>query len=173
MQRKLVAVCAILLLSAVGLISQGPASGPHATITGTVTDQTGAVVANVPVAVTNADTKAVVTSNTSSTGNYSVTGLTSGKHTLTIEMPGFKKYSRENITLLGGQVLRQDVQLELGTVSDTIIVTPTTTVLQIDSAEITHRISLEDMRRLPPYEFGFDGTTNLRDPYTTAGMLPG
>jgi len=65
-----------------------------ATMTGTVSDQSGAVVANVAVRARHIDTGEVLSSTTTSTGNYSISQMPIGAYEITLEAPGFKTYRR-------------------------------------------------------------------------------
>lgn len=68
-------------------------------IVGTVTDSTGAVVAEATITVTNVDTGTTVKTTSDSSGNYVVTPLPVGNYTVTVEARGFKKSVSEGIRL--------------------------------------------------------------------------
>jgi len=86
----------------------------RATITGSVADPAGAVVANAPIAARNTETGAIYQGATSATGNYTLSQLPAGSYELTVTVPGFKKYVRQNIVVQVAQTLRLDVALEVG-----------------------------------------------------------
>src|SRR5580698_4686830 len=96
----------------------------NGTITGTITDASGAVAPNVAIDVKNADTGAVFHSGTSNTGNY-VVPVPAGKYAVTVTASGFKKYVRSNLVVQTANDTRLDVTLELGALTDTITVTDT------------------------------------------------
>src|SRR4051812_44255587 len=77
-----------------------------ATITGTVADASGAVVAEVPVEVRNVETGQLFSASTSGTGNYTVAQLPVGEYNLTITAPGFKVYSHTGFRLVAQQTMR-------------------------------------------------------------------
>src|SRR5262245_3113372 len=81
------------------------------TITGIVTDPTGAVVANASVEATNADTGLAYKAISTETGNFTVPQLPVGRYQLSVEVPGFKKYSRQGLAIAAAQVLRNDIGL--------------------------------------------------------------
>src|SRR3954463_3542270 len=83
-------------------------------IVGTVTDPSGAVVPNVNIVVTNVDTGIRSSAATDSVGNYTVTQLPPGRYQVEAELPGFKKFVRQNVTLEMTRQLRIDVALETG-----------------------------------------------------------
>ena len=75
-------------------------------ITGTVTDTTGAVVANVAIEARQLETGAVFPTTSTSTGSYTLTELPVGPYEVTATVAGFKKYVRSGITVQVAQTLR-------------------------------------------------------------------
>jgi hypothetical protein len=84
------------------------------TITGTIADPAGAVVPNAAVQIRNVETGAVYQAGASATGNYTLGQLPAGLYELSVDVPGFKKYVRQNITVEVAQTYRVDVVLEVG-----------------------------------------------------------
>ena len=78
-----------LVLSSPAAFGQGSAS-----IVGTITDPSGAVIPNAKITITGVDTGFVRTTTTNTTGNYSAPELPNGRYQLTIEVQGFKTYER-------------------------------------------------------------------------------
>ena len=62
------------------------------TITGTISDSTGAVVSGAPVQVRNIETGAVYPAGTSATGNYTLAQLPAGQYEMSVTVPGFKTF---------------------------------------------------------------------------------
>src|SRR5580698_9735012 len=83
-----------LVLGSVGLLR---AQSDRGTITGTVTDQTGAVIVGASVTATNVATGVSVKATTSSAGDYEVPLLPSGAYQLTVEQTGLKKSIQSGI----------------------------------------------------------------------------
>src|SRR5438067_3061559 len=81
------------------LAFNAPAQTSSSSITGTVTDASGAVVANARVEAKNEETGLVYNSVTTSTGNYSFPSLTPGRYTITVRQPGFRTYTSTNNAL--------------------------------------------------------------------------
>src|SRR5579859_1160505 len=96
---KRISQLAVLLLSA----SAGFGQTVLATVTGTITDQAGAVVANAPVSLKNVETGQTYAAASSAAGNYTVTQLPIGDYTLTVAVPGFRTYAHEKFHLSAGQ----------------------------------------------------------------------
>jgi hypothetical protein len=71
------------------------AQSDRGTITGTVSDPAGAVVAGAPIEARNVETGAVYQAATTATGNYTLAQLPTGTYELTVTVTGFKKYVRQ------------------------------------------------------------------------------
>jgi hypothetical protein len=149
----------------------------QATLTGTITDQSGAVVANAPVTVTHIETGTVISGATSATGNYTVSQLAIGTHNVTVALSGFKTYKRENVQLAAAQVLRLDISLEIGAQTESVTVTAAASMMKTDSSAVVHNITLDQMRNLPLMPVngaaGSASSNGFRDPFAVAQMLPG
>src|SRR4030088_531825 len=111
-------VAAILLFS----VSSSFGQTSQATITGTIADPTGAAVANAPVEVHNLETGAVFKVASTDTGNYTVPQLPVGDYSIDVAVPGFKRYSHTKFHLIAGQMMREDIALEVGSVGDAVTV---------------------------------------------------
>ena len=118
------------------LISAAHAQQTTATLTGTVTDPTGAVVAGVTITATNLATNAVRETLTAETGSYTLPFLPAGDYSVTAVAPGFQKQKIDRITLQVQQTARVDVQLRIGDVAETINVEAFAAVLQTDNATV-------------------------------------
>src|SRR3954447_6955129 len=105
-------VCSLRILSA-----QSTAS-----ITGTITDSSGAIVPGATVTLVNSETRATVLGKSNDSGIYLVSFLSPGNYSFSVESPSFRRYVR-NLTLVTGQVLSLDLTLEVGATSDTLTVT--------------------------------------------------
>src|SRR5690348_18425002 len=75
------------------------AQSDRSTITGTISDPAGAVIANAAVQAKNVDTGAVYTAASTTTGNYNLSQLPTGNYELTVTVPGFKRYVRPGVPL--------------------------------------------------------------------------
>src|SRR5437773_1944802 len=106
----------------IGLCAPGFAQINRGTIKGTVTDQSGAVVAGASVTATHVATGVDSKATTENNGSFTIPFLPPGVYRVTVEQPGFKKAVFENITLPVGDTIRQDVTLAVGEVSQTVSV---------------------------------------------------
>jgi hypothetical protein len=107
-----------------------------ATLTGTVTDPAGAVVANVTITVTHLATNAVREARTDDTGSFTLPFLPAGDYAVSATTSGFQTQKIDRVTLQVQQTARVDIQLRIGNVSETISVEATAVVLQTDTATV-------------------------------------
>jgi len=121
----------------------------NGTLLGTVTDATGAAIADANVTVTLTSTGAQHSSVSNGSGNFTFPDLQPGIYTLTIDAKGFKKAEQRNINLLANTSTRVDMGLQPGSVSETVTVTTAPPVLQTDRADISTKIEAVSMEELP------------------------
>ena len=121
----------------------------NATLLGTVTDATGASVANAKVTATEAATSAVHESVTNESGNYAFPGLQPGIYTVAVEAKGFKKALQQSIDLPSNSTTRVDLVLVPGNVTETVTVTTAPPLLQTDRADISTKIESEKLADMP------------------------
>ena len=136
----------IIIGSASLLYAQGGANG---TILGTVTDNSGAVVANVKIEVTNVDTGVRTIGQASSSGDFTVPYLQPGTYRVTVEAAGFQKSVVDNINLSVAQQARVNVTMKPGLVSETVQVEANAVALDTDSAAITQEVTRQQVDQLP------------------------
>jgi hypothetical protein len=125
------------------------AQAVSASITGTITDASSAVVARAKVTITEMNTNVahVVMSNES--GNFNLLNIPPGRYEVAIEMAGFKKEVRGNIDVVVDSTARVDMQLSPGNVTETVEVSATAPVLKADRADVTTTISQTQIEDLP------------------------
>ena len=85
------------------------AQSDRGTITGTISDPAGAVIASASVEARNTQNGVSTSVATSATGNYTIPGLSAGIYEITLAVPGFKKYTRQNLEVQAAQTIRVDV----------------------------------------------------------------
>ncbi len=143
--RRVLTVVALLTLA---LSSVAFAQVDRATITGTVTDSGGAVIAGATVTITNLATNVAFRQPTTETGSYLLVNLIPGKYQVDVEQTGFKKVSQV-VTLEVGQRARVDATLEVGAVSETVTVGETTQLLNSNDATLGTVIPQFQVSNLP------------------------
>src|SRR5262252_1633799 len=161
----------LLIVSAAALFAQVG----NGTITGTVTDPVGAVIAGAPVEARNNETGVVFPAVTTNTGNYTIPNLPVGTYTVSVKVQGFKTYTHANLAVGTAQIVRDDAKLEVGAAAESVTVTAEASLLKTESAEMSHNVTLEQMQDLPLLGIGTynSGTSGFRNPYSTLQILPG
>jgi hypothetical protein len=137
------------------------------TITGTITDSTGAVVPSAAIETKNTATGAAYATTATATGNYTFPSLPAGTYELTVTAPGFTRYVQRGIGVQVVQVLRVDVVLQVGSAADSVTVTADAQLLRSENAEISHNLSTDRVDAMPNL------TTNLRTPLGFSMIMPG
>ncbi len=139
------AVCIVVL----SLSAAGQGQELAATLTGTVTDSTGAVVGGATVIVHSEETGADVRSlNTTSSGSFNITNLPAGRYTVTVRNGGFDTYVAKDVILNVAEKHTLDVQLKPGKASETVEVTAENTPIQTTTAEQSGTVTGDQVRGL-------------------------
>src|ERR1700739_3497082 len=121
----------------------------NATLLGTVTDSTGALVSNAKVTIAEQNTGIRHTGQTNESGNYTFPDLPPGQYTVTAEVTGFKTEIRRNISLLVNTSTRIDLQLQPGNLTGSVEVTAATPLLETDRADTGAKIEQVQTAALP------------------------
>lgn len=137
----------ILFLSTIGF--SAPMQNIYGSLTGTVTDESGAVIPGVSVTATNAGTGLTRSTVTNERGTYLITSLPVGQYTLTVELPGFKKEVRGGITLQVDQTGRADFRLSVGNVTEVIEVTAAAPLVASETSSVGNVIDTTKVVELP------------------------
>src|SRR5260370_2034850 len=120
-----------------------------ATITGTVTDRSGAALAGVTVTAKEADRGTIWSAQTNEAGIFSLLRIPIGTYELKAEMKGFKTAVRPPVTLALNQTARVDFKMAMGQVTETVEVTSEAPLLQADSAQVGTIIDAATNEALP------------------------
>jgi Carboxypeptidase regulatory-like domain len=121
----------------------------EAAITGTVSDSTGAVVANVMVTATNVATGVSTARTSSSAGVYEVSPLIAGTYTVTVSMTGFETFVQDDIELHENQVFGLNPILKVGNTKQTVTVTAAPPELDTANAVLGGTIEDQEFMKLP------------------------
>ncbi len=139
------------LLIAVSFLILGVASAQvrSSSITGIVTDATGAVVPNATVVVRNEETNVAVEARTTGAGEFTVPYLAAGRYSLSVEAPGFQVYRKTGIVMGTATTVRADALLATGSVSTAIEVTADAAVLQTENSTVQGSVSQNIIANVP------------------------
>lgn len=143
MKRLAVLVCSIMLVAVSAFASV------TGSITGKVTDGTGAVVRGATVVAVNVETGVTFTTKTNSDGSYTFPDLPVGHYNLQIEARGFSKLQETGVTLDVNTALRLDATLQVGAVSQQIVVTANAVQVDTISTQLGDVIGSTSMTSLP------------------------
>ena len=130
------------------------AQANRASITGTVTDSTGALVSGVEVTATNTGTNVSAKTSSNQDGIYVIPNLFPGKYSVEFKRDGFETVRRPTITLESTQVVQINAELKVGAVTDTITVTADAPVLDQERASIGTNMQGAVVTDLPLPVFG-------------------
>ena len=156
---------AILLVT--GLLLVFPSSrlqgqAVNATLLGTVTDVSGAVVPGTKVEIREVNTGSTRSIVTNESGNYVFADLPPGQYQVSVEKQGFKKEVHAAVDVLVNSTVRVDLKLQPGALSETIEVTAEVPNLQTDRADTGRKIETRQVEDLPlTMNRNFQGLLNL------------
>ncbi len=139
-----------------------------ATIVGTVTDGTGAIVPGATVMVTNVQTNISLTTQTDDRGAFAVASLRPGEYSLTVELSGFQKTIRTGVILQVAQVARIDLTLQTGQLTETVEVVGNSPILETQTSSRGAVIDEKQIVELP-----LNGRDYNQLALLSPGVLPG
>ncbi len=142
---KLALLFSVLLSIAVCVFGQG---GGNAAMSGTVTDPSGALIANAQVTMTQAGTQIRRTATTNASGQFTIPSLPPAKYHLSVEAPGFKTYAQD-VTLLADQTGSLQIPMQLGQAQETVTVEATATMVNTTTPVIGQVIDTQRVVELP------------------------
>ncbi len=162
---RLIGATALLLFGAAGLWAQA-GSG---TITGTLTDPSGAVVPGAAVAILNTNTGVVRNTTTNDSGIYVAAFLQPDNYTVTVSKAGFGTENRKNLLLEVGRTMTIDFAMTVQKGSDTITVTSETPVLDSGKTDVSQVVTATDVENLPISGRRWDAFALMTSNTTTDG----
>ena len=126
----------IALLAVFSLVCSVPGRAQQltATLSGVVTDTSGAVIPNATVTVTQTATSAVRTVQSDASGSYAVTSLPAGNYTVSVSFSGFETFVAKNVVLEVAKPRGLNVQLKTGSTSTTVTVEAAATTVDTESS---------------------------------------
>ena len=145
-----------VLLLVVGIVAFGLPQGMWAqavlaTVTGQVSDATGARIVGAVVTITNPDTNISNPTETNAAGLYRIGSLQPGVYVVTAETAGFKTFRQVGVQLGTGLILRLDISMEVGDLVETVEVTAEAGAarLQTDSADLSMLLNANLVEDVP------------------------
>ena len=129
--------------------SLGYSQSTFGSITGSVSDPAGAMVAGAVVEVTNEGTGVVRRTSTSSVGVFNVPNLDLGRYTVRVSGQGFTTHERTGLILTANQIINLDVQLALGATTTLVEVQGVSPVIATETHDLSGTVSHEALIALP------------------------
>lgn len=155
--------CACMLFLIFAALPQAQGQ-QQATLAGIISDPSGAVIPEVTVRVTNIETRVTTTAVTNSTGYYLVANLAPGNYTVAAEKKGFKVATKTGLTLEVAQSAAVDMRLEVGQISEKVVVSAAAPLLTTSDATVGQVIGPTTMVEMP---------LNGRNYFNLAQLAPG
>src|ERR1017187_5701486 len=121
----------------------------RATLSGRVTDATGAVIPNAKIVVTNTDTGVKVALATDKSGQYSAPFLLPGTYSVTGSASGFQSFVHDGIQLLTGQKVEEDITLSVGSETQEVRVTADAPLIETATATSGQVLTAQEVEDLP------------------------
>jgi Carboxypeptidase regulatory-like domain/TonB dependent receptor len=146
---KLAVFFCLLSMAIGGLMPTAFGQGITGSITGTVTDSTGASIPGATVTVTQTETNFVHTVTTSDVGSFTVPQLPPGQYSVKVDKANFKSFKQEHLTLSIDQVAQINAQMQLGSQNETVIVTSTPPVIQTEDSSIGLVVDSQAIQNTP------------------------
>jgi len=156
---------ALLLVLFIAGLSFG--QSPRGTLTGTVSDKSGAVIPNARVVVTATATNTTSTTDSGDSGVFTVPNLSPGSYSVRVDKAGFRPARITGIDMDAGATIRADAVLEVGTSATAIEVTAGAIQLQTENAKASTVITDKLIQNLPTVVGG-----GLRSPFDLAILAP-
>jgi hypothetical protein len=144
MRHRVFSWLVLIAICACNLLAQNSGS-----ITGTVRDSSGGVIAGADVTVTNVEKGTSFAAKTNGDGDYLVAGLVAGKYDVTVAQTGFKKYQSRGVVLEVAQKTRIDVSLQVGEVSTEVAVEGVSAgAVETQSAEMAGVVTQKEISQI-------------------------
>ncbi len=160
----------ILLLSAILVfgVSRSWAQSGRGTLTGSVTDKSGAIIPNVAVNLTEASTSSNYKTVTNAQGFFNFPELPPGLYNVSTSAPEFKRYTQDGITVSVGGTASLNIALDVGATTETVTVMSDASQLQTESSDVGTTVSTKLIEDLP---LQFSG--QVRNPLQFVQLTPG
>ena len=139
----------MIVLAIVSLATYALGQETRATLTGRVTDSTGAVVPNAHIDIVNINTGATTIVRSNEAGVYNAPYLLPGTYKMTAQRSGFKTYVHTGLVLQTEQTITENIVLQVGTVSESVTVSAGTPLIDTSNANTGQSLTSEEVMDLP------------------------
>jgi len=159
--------CLISILACMLVTASAYAQTTNGNIQGTVIDPGGATLV-ATVTARNMDTGLTLSTVTTDAGLYSLPNLPPGRYSVTVEAPNLKKYTREGVTVQTGSTVSLDIQMQLGSISESVTVTSDASQLETATSDIGATVERTLVANLP-----LEVSGTVRNPVQFITLVPG
>ena len=140
----------VALTATIGLLpAAAAAQNLYGSMTGTITDGSGASVPGANVNIKDEQTGLALSAVTDSSGTYTIRNITGGTYTLRASLQGFKEFVQTGIPVTAGGIVRINGKLEIGALSESVTVTTEAALLKTDKADVSTDLKPADVVNLP------------------------
>ena len=159
----------IAIVLAIGLTAaHASAQILYGSVVGAVRDSSGAVMPGATVTIVNKETNLTREATTNADGAYSLINVQPGPYDIKVTLAGFRDVARYNVPVSIGQIVRVDVAMEVGAVSENVLVIGESPLLQTDKSDVHAQLKSSELTALPLNRFrNFQSALNL-----APGTLP-
>jgi hypothetical protein len=138
--------------------------GTQASLTGTVTDTSGAAVAGAQLTITNLATHESTQTTSDGRGNFQILALPQGLYKASVKAPGFSSWEIARVQLTVGDQSRLAPVLRVGASTETVRVQGTSSLMQTESPTLETVVQMQQIRELP---------LDTRNPLALVALVPG
>ena len=146
---RLLLVIGLAILAVALLAPAAFAQVLNGTLSGTVTDPSGAVVPGASVTATDPATNQTYRANTDQSGNYALPNLPNSTYKVTVEHPGFTKVTISGVVVSVSQTTPLPIKLEVAGAATEVLVAETQAAVQTESAELKNTVDREQLDTIP------------------------
>lgn len=168
----LLARCSLVVLPALvmSVVSPLSAQTAAASLSGSVTDPSGAVVTDAAVQVVNEETNVSQTTRTNESGLYSFPSLPPGHYRISVKAPGFKEFVKTGLILHVRDTVSQDFRMEVGAVSESVTVSAEALVVNTEDATVGTVVERQVVENMPLNGRSFQGLITLSPGVATVAV---
>src|SRR6185503_7732495 len=138
------------------------------TLTGTISDPSGAGIPSAAITVTHSDTGIKVNGQSGNVGNFYFASLVPGSYEIEVSASGFRDYAQRGVTVSVGDTVTANIALQVGATTDKVVVTAEAPQLKSDTSEISTAVASDYILNLP---LTVEGT--VRNPVYFMSLVPG
>src|SRR5580704_13057640 len=154
-----------VMLAGIGMLAIAAHAQYRASLRGTVTDPSGAVVSGATVTLTNTGTSQTMTAVSDGSGIYTFNGLPPDRFSVKAEAKGFQTISIAEVVLIPEQANALNIKMQIGGATQQVVVSGSAApLLDTDTATVSATISSNQIQHLPSYD---------RDVFKLAQLAPG